>query len=51
MRFPAVLYGCENCSFTLMQKHGLRASEDRVLRKILGPEGDVVTREWRRLYL
>jgi hypothetical protein len=34
-----------------MEKHWLRALEDRVLRKILGPEGDEVTREWRRLYL
>jgi hypothetical protein len=35
--FPVVLYGCETWSLTLRQEHGLRAFENRVLRRIFGP--------------
>jgi hypothetical protein len=36
--FPVVLYGCETWSLTLREEHRLRVSENRVLRKIFGPE-------------
>jgi hypothetical protein len=35
---PVVLYGCETWSVTLREEHRLRVSENRVLRKIFGPE-------------
>jgi hypothetical protein len=35
---PVVLYGCETWSLTLREEHRLRMSENRVLRRILGPE-------------
>jgi hypothetical protein len=44
------LYGCENWSLTLREKHGLRVFENRVLRKIFGPKKDEVTGEWRKLH-
>ena len=47
---PAVLYGCETWFFALMEEHGLRVFEKRVLRKIFGPKRDKVTGEWRRLH-
>jgi len=28
----------------------LRVSENRVLRRIFGPKGDELTREWRKLH-
>ena len=45
-----VLYGCETWSLTLREEHRLRAFENRVLRRIFGPERDEVTREWRKLH-
>jgi hypothetical protein len=33
-----VLYGCETWSLTLKEEHGLRAFENRVLRRIFGPK-------------
>jgi len=33
----------------LREEDGLRVSENRVLREIVGPDRDVVTGEWRRL--
>jgi hypothetical protein len=42
---PVVLYGCEIWSFTLRDEHRLRVSENRVLRRILRPKRDEVTRE------
>jgi hypothetical protein len=47
---PVVLYGCETWSLTLREKHRLRVFENRVLRKILGPNRDRVTGEWRKLH-
>jgi hypothetical protein len=44
-----VLYGCEIWSLTLREEHRLRVFENRVLRRIFGPKGDEVTREWRKL--
>jgi hypothetical protein len=33
-----------------MEERRLRAFENRVLRRIFGPKGDDVTREWRKLH-
>jgi hypothetical protein len=46
---PVVLYGCETWSLTIREEHGLRVSENRVLRRIFGPKRDEVTGEWRKL--
>ena len=35
--FPFVLYGCETWSLTLRKEHSLRVFENRVLRRIFGP--------------
>jgi len=34
----------------LREERRLRVSENRVLRRIFGPKGDEVTREWRKLH-
>jgi hypothetical protein len=34
---PVVLYGCETWSLTLREEHRLKVSENRVLRRIFGP--------------
>jgi hypothetical protein len=34
---PAVLYGCETWSLTLKDEHRLRVFENRLLRRIFGP--------------
>jgi hypothetical protein len=47
---PVVLYGYENWSLTLREKHRLRLFENRVLRRIFGPKRNEVTGEWRRLH-
>jgi uncharacterized membrane protein len=47
---PVILYGCKTWSFTLTEGHRLRVLEKRVLKKILGPRSNEVTREWRRLH-
>jgi len=47
---PVVLYGCENWSLTLREERRLRVFENRVLRRIFGPERDEVTGEWRILH-
>jgi hypothetical protein len=36
---PVMLYGCKTWSLTLNEEHRLRASENRVLRRIFGPKG------------
>ena len=45
-----VLYGCETWSLTLRDECRLRAFENRVLRRVLGPKRDEVTGEWRKLH-
>jgi hypothetical protein len=45
-----VLYGCEIWSLTLREEHRLRLFENRVLRRIFGPERDEVTGGWRKLH-
>jgi hypothetical protein len=47
---PVVLYGCETWSVALREGHTLRVIENRVLRRIFGPERDEVTGEWRKLH-
>jgi hypothetical protein len=45
-----VLYGCENWSPTLREQHRLKVFENRVPRKIFGPNRDKVMGEWRKLH-
>jgi hypothetical protein len=47
---PVILYECETRSVSLTEESRLRESENNVLRKILGPNRDEVTGEWRRLH-
>jgi hypothetical protein len=47
---PVVLYRCETWSLTLREEHRLRVFENRVLRRIFGPNTDEVTEEWRKLH-
>jgi hypothetical protein len=47
---PVVLYGCETWSLTLRGENRLRVFENRVLRRIFGPNRDEVTGEWRNLH-
>jgi hypothetical protein len=48
---PVVLYGCETwCLTTLREEHRLRVLENRVLRRIFGPERDEVTGDLRKLH-
>jgi hypothetical protein len=42
------MYGCETWSLTLREEHRLRVFEDRVLRKIFGPEREE-DGSWRKL--
>jgi hypothetical protein len=50
MVLSVVLYGCETWSLTLREERRLGMFENRVLRRIFGPKGDEVTREWRKLH-
>ena len=45
---PVVLYGCETWSRTLREECRLRAFENIILRRIIGPKWDE-NGEWRRL--
>jgi hypothetical protein len=47
---PVVLYGCETWSLTLREEHKVRVFENRVLRRMFGPERDGVRGGWRRLH-
>jgi hypothetical protein len=44
------LYGFENLSITLREKHKLKVLENRLLRKIFGAKTDEIRGEWRRLH-
>jgi hypothetical protein len=46
-----VFYGCETWPLSLREERRLRVFENRVVRRILGPKGDEVTGEWRRLHI
>jgi hypothetical protein len=47
---PVVLYGCETWSLTVREERKLRVFENRVLRRIFGPNRDRVTGGWRKLH-
>jgi hypothetical protein len=47
---PMGLYECETWYLTLREEHRLSVFENRVLRRIFGPERDEVTGEWRKLH-
>ena len=40
------MYGCETWSLTLSDEHKLRTLNNRMLRKIFGPERNEVTGQW-----
>jgi hypothetical protein len=46
---PLVLYRCETWSLTLREEHRLRVFENRVLRRIFGPEREE-DGSWRKLH-
>jgi hypothetical protein len=45
---PVVLYGCGTWTFTRREEHTLRVFENRILRRVFGPNRDEVTGEWRK---
>jgi hypothetical protein len=45
-----VLYGCQLWSLTLREEYKLRASENRVLRRIFGLKRKRVKGGWRKLH-
>jgi hypothetical protein len=47
---PVVLYWCKTWSLTLREEHRLRVFENNVLRRIIRPKKDEVTREWIKLH-
>jgi len=47
---PVVLYGWKTWSLTLREDSRLRVFENRVLRRIFGPESYEVIKEWRKLH-
>ena len=47
---PAILYGCEIWSLTMMEERRLRVYENGLLRGIFGPNIGKVTGEWRKLH-
>ena len=48
--FLFILYTCETWSLSLREKSRLMVFENRVLRRIFGPQRDEVTGKWRRLH-
>jgi hypothetical protein len=46
---PVVLYGCETWSLILREERRLRASENRMLRRIFGPKREE-DGSWRKLH-
>jgi len=44
------MYGCETWSLTLKEELRLRMLENWALRRIFGPRGDEVTKEWRKVH-
>jgi hypothetical protein len=47
---PMVLYGCETWLLTLREERRLGVFENRVLRRVFGPQRDEVTGELRKLH-
>jgi hypothetical protein len=48
--WPVVLYGCEAWSLILREERRLKLFENRVLRRVFGPQRDEVIGEWRKLH-
>jgi hypothetical protein len=48
--WPVVVYGCETWSLILREEHKLRTFENRLLRRILGPNRNGVTGGRRKLH-
>ena len=44
------MYGREKWSLTLREERKLKVFENRVLRRIFGPESDEERGEWRKLH-
>jgi hypothetical protein len=44
------LYGREIWSLTVREEHRLRVFDNRVLRRIFGPDRDELIGEWRKLH-
>jgi hypothetical protein len=47
---PIILYGFDTWSLTLREERWLRVFENRVLRRIFGPEREAVIGEWRKVH-
>jgi hypothetical protein len=47
---PIVLYSCETWSLTLREEHRRRVFENRVLRRIFGPNRDEIMKGWIKLH-
>jgi hypothetical protein len=47
---PRTWKGCETLSLILWEEHRLKVFENRVQRRIFGPERDEVTGGWRKLH-
>jgi hypothetical protein len=47
---PVVLYGCETWSVIMREERRLRVFENRVLRRVSGPNRDEVTGVWTELH-
>jgi hypothetical protein len=47
---PVVLYGCEAWSLTLREERRLKVFENRVLKRVFGPNRDEETGGWRKLH-
>ena len=45
-----VLYGCETRLLPLRDNRRLRVFENRILRRIFGPERDEKTGKWKKLH-
>jgi len=50
IKLSVVLYGCETWSLTLREERRLRVFENTMLRRVVGPNRDEVTGEWRKLH-
>jgi hypothetical protein len=48
---PVTVYECETWSFVLREGLRLKMFENRVLKRIFGPNRDEVTGEWRTLHI
>ena len=44
------VYGCGTWSLTSREQHGLRVSENSVLRNVCGPKMEEVTGGWSKLH-